>query len=66
MCQHSQSIAKALGYKAMQFNFVASTNAGAVKLWTKLGFETVGRLPKAFRHPAQGYVDALVMYKWLE
>ena len=66
MCQHSQSIAKALGYKAMQFNFVASTNVGAVKLWTKLGFETVGRLPKAFRHPAQGYVDALVMYKWLE
>lgn len=66
MCQHSQRIAKALGYKAMQFNFVASTNAGAVKLWTKLGFETVGRLPKAFRHPAQGYVDALVMYKWLE
>ena len=66
MCQHSQRIAKALGYKAMQFNLVASTNAGAVKLWTKLGFETVGRLPKAFRHPAQGYVDALVMYKWLE
>ena len=66
MCQHSQRIAKALGYKAMQFNFVASTNAGAVKLWTKLGFETVGRLPKAFRHPAQGYVYALVIYKWLE
>ena len=66
MCQHSQRIAKALGYKAMQFNFVASTNEGAVKLWTKLGVATVGRLPKAFRHPAQGYVDALVMYKWLE
>ena len=66
MCQHSQRIAKALGYKAMQFNFVASTNEGAVKLWTKLGFATAGRLPKAFKHPAQGYVDALVMYKWLE
>jgi ribosomal protein S18 acetylase RimI-like enzyme len=66
MCQHSQKIAKALGYKAMQFNFVASTNERAVKLWAKLGFATVGRLPKAFRHPAHGYVDALVMYKWLE
>ena len=66
MCQHSQRIAKTLGYKAMQFNFVASTNEGAVKLWTKLGFATAGRLPKAFKHPAQGYVDALVMYKWLE
>ena len=66
MCEHSQRIARELGYKAMQFNFVASSNEGAVKLWHKLGFATVGRLPKAFLHPAAGYVDALVMYKWLE
>jgi L-amino acid N-acyltransferase YncA len=65
MCEHSQSIAKELGYLAMQFNFVVSTNEGAVRLWTKLGFDTVGRLPKAFHHPVQGFVDALVMYKWL-
>ena len=65
MCEHSQKIARALGYKAMQFNFVASSNQGAVRLWGKLGFETVGRLPKAFNHPDLGYVDALVMYKWL-
>lgn len=65
MCEHSQKVAIELGYKAMQFNFVASTNEGAIKLWHKLGFETVGRLPKAFNHPSQGYVDALVMYKWL-
>ena len=49
----------------MQFNFVASSNEGAVRLWHKLGFSTVGRLPKAFDHPEKGYVDALVMYKWL-
>ena len=66
MCEHSQNIARQLGYKAMQFNIVVSTNETAVKLWTRLGFDTVGRLPKAFRHPTQGYVDALVMYKWLE
>lgn len=66
MCEHSQQIAMLLGYKAMQFNFVASSNDGAVKLWNKLGFDTVGRLPKAFDHPSKGYVDALVMYKWLE
>ena len=65
MCEHSQQIATELGYTAMQFNFVASTNVGAVRLWEKLGFETVGCLPKAFNHPVQGYVDALVMYKWL-
>ena len=66
MCEHSQRIAVKLGYKAMQFNFVASSNKGAVSLWNKLGFDTVGRLPKAFKHPSKGYVDALVMYKWLE
>jgi ribosomal protein S18 acetylase RimI-like enzyme len=65
MCEHSQDIARDLGYKAMQFNFVAASNEGAVRLWHKLGFETVGRLPGAFNHPKQGYVDALVMYKWL-
>ena len=65
MCKHSQKIAVELGYKAMQFNFVASTNEDAVKLWNKLGFETVGRLPKAFDHPSKGFVDAWIMYKWL-
>ena len=65
MCEHSQQVAIDLGYLAMQFNFVASSNEGAVRLWDKLGFETVGRLPKAFNHPKLGYVDALVMYKWL-
>lgn len=65
MCEHSQSIARELGYKAMQFNFVAASNEGAIRLWQKLGYEIVGRLPKAFCHPTQGYVDALVMYKWL-
>ncbi|MCU7799299.1 MAG: GNAT family N-acetyltransferase [gamma proteobacterium symbiont of Lucinoma myriamae] len=66
MCLHSQEVAVELGYLAMQFNFVAVSNAGAVRLWHKLGFDTVGRLPKAFNHPKQAYVDALVMYKWLK
>lgn len=66
MCEHSQGIAIELGYKAMQFNFVASSNEGAVRLWGKLGFVTVGRLPSAFNHPSKGFVDALVMYKWLQ
>jgi len=66
MCEHSQRIAIGFGYRAMQFNFVAASNDGAVKLWNKLGFDTVGRLPMAFNHPTLGFVDALVMYKWLE
>lgn len=66
MCQHSIQHARSQGFRAMQFNFVVSTNEGAIRLWQKLGFETVGRLPKAFRHPALGFVDALVMYQSFE
>lgn len=66
MCRHSQEQALKLGYKAMQFNLVVSTNEGAVELWKKLGFDIVGQLPKAFNHPDKSYVDAFVMYKWLE
>ena len=49
----------------MQFNFVVSSNVGAVRLWQKLGFDIVGTLPRAFDHPVEGLVDAHVMYKWL-
>jgi ribosomal protein S18 acetylase RimI-like enzyme len=65
MCQHSLAYARERGYRAMQFNFVVSTNERAVRLWQSLGFEIVGRLPGAFRHPVHGYVDALVMYQVL-
>lgn len=65
LCLHSQDAARALGYRAMQFNFVLSSNAGAVRLWHKLGFATVGTIPEAFAHPKAGFVDAYVMYKRL-
>jgi ribosomal protein S18 acetylase RimI-like enzyme len=65
MCLHSLDIARERGFRAMQFNFVVSTNERAIRLWTTLGFATVGRLPGAFLHPAHGYVDALVMYRAL-
>jgi RimJ/RimL family protein N-acetyltransferase len=65
MCEHSKLLARELGYQAMQFNCVVASNTGAVRLWHKLGFDTVGRLPGAFKHPRLGYVDALVMYQWL-
>lgn len=65
MCEHSQQQALDLGFKAMQFNFVVSTNEGAIRLWKKMGFEEVGRLPNGFNHPQLGLVDAIVMFKWL-
>jgi ribosomal protein S18 acetylase RimI-like enzyme len=65
MCAHSLERARARGFRAMQFNFVVSTNERAVKLWQRLGFDVVGRLPEAFDHPRHGMVDALVMYRML-
>lgn len=65
MHEHSLAQARAKGFRAMQFNFVVSSNERAVRLWQSLGFETVGRLPEAFLHPSLGYVDALVMFRRL-
>jgi L-amino acid N-acyltransferase YncA len=66
MCTHSLSEARALGFKAMQFNLVVSTNIAAVELWKTMGFWVVGTLPKAFKHRSLGYVDAYVMYQNLD
>jgi len=63
MCTHSLDRARERGFRAMQFNFVISTNDRAVRLWQSFGFETVGRLPGAFQHPTQGYVDVYVLYR---
>lgn len=65
MCAHSLELARTLGFRAMQFNLVVSTNTRAVALWQAMGFEIVGRLPGAFRHPREGAVDALVMFRTL-
>jgi ribosomal protein S18 acetylase RimI-like enzyme len=63
MCEHSMVRARERGFRAMQFNFVVSTNTRAVRLWESLGFRTVGVLPGVFQHPVDGYVDALVMFR---
>lgn len=65
MAEHSFAEARSRGFRAMQFNFVVSSNMPAVRLWQALGFEAVGRVPDAFDHPADGLVDALVLYRRL-
>lgn len=64
MLAHSLDEARRLGFRAMQYNFVVETNTRAIEIWERAGFQTVGRLPGAFRHPTLGFVDALVM--WLD
>jgi len=65
MGEYSLIEAKQLGYKAMQFNIVAKTNARAIRLWQKLGFAIKGEIPGAFKHRTKGYVDACIMWREL-
>lgn len=65
MGEHCLSEARRLGFRAMQFNFVVSTNELAVHLWQDLGFKIIGTLPGAFRHSEKGYVDVYVMFRSL-
>jgi len=62
---HCLREARRAGFLAMQFNFVVSTNEGAIRLWRQHGFEIVGRIPNAFRHSRLGLADAYVMYRAL-
>ncbi len=56
--------ARARGFLGMQFNSVVSTNTAALALWESLGFDVVGTVPKAFRHPS-GLVPIHIMYREL-
>ncbi len=66
MCRHSITTAVELGYTAMQFNYVVSSNAAAVRAWVKCGFEIAATLPGAFRHADGRFVDVFVMWRKLE
>jgi L-amino acid N-acyltransferase YncA len=65
LCQHSLQAARRLGFRALQFNLVVSTNTAGIRCWQRNGFQVVGTLPGAFRHRQLGYVDALVMFQGL-
>lgn len=65
MGKYSLQEAKRLGYTAMQFNIVVSTNEGAIRLWKKLGFTIRGEIPNAFRHAKKGFVSTYIMWRAL-
>ena len=66
MCLHSLAEAKKQGCRAMQFNYVVSTNTGAVKLWESLGFKIIGISPGSFKHSKLGYVDTYIMHRFVD
>ena len=65
MLDHSLVAAKEAGFAAMQFNFVLANNARALDIWRRAGFEQIGRIPKAFDHPCDGLIDAVIFHRFL-
>ena len=62
LVEDALSWARAVGFRAMQFNAVTETNAAAVALYRSLGFSIVGTVPEAFDHPQHGLVGVHVMH----
>jgi L-amino acid N-acyltransferase YncA len=50
--EHVLQWAREQGFRSMQF-------------WKSLGFEVLATVPEAFRHPTEGYVGLLIMYRLL-
>ena len=65
MAEFSLDEARKLGFTAMQFNFVVSSNTGAVKLWKSIGMDIIGEIPDAFDHKVHGMTSAYIMYRKL-
>jgi ribosomal protein S18 acetylase RimI-like enzyme len=63
--EHVLELARAEGYRGMQFNAVVETNTAAVRLWRSLGFEVLATVPEGFHHPVHGYVGLHIMYQRL-
>ena len=63
--EHALNEARKKNYKAMQFNMVVCNNQASIKLWLKLGFRILARLPKAYQHSHQGYIDCFLLHKEL-
>jgi L-amino acid N-acyltransferase YncA len=66
MLTHSLDEAKRLGYHAMQYNLIASTNTPSIRMCLSMGFEIIGTATQAFRHKDRGLIDAHILYRLLD
>lgn len=66
LVKSSLHLARDLGFLAMQFNMVLSHNAGAIKLYERLGFEIVGTIPNAIRNADGTFQDGYAMYRRID
>ena len=65
LAEHVLGLARADGFRAMQFNAVVETNVRAVALWRSLGFDVLATVPEGFEHPTEGLVGLHIMHRRL-
>ena len=66
MVRHCLRMAKELGFRVLQFNAVVADNAPALRLYKKLGFVQMGRIPEGFLMKDGTYQDIILHYHVLE
>ena len=59
---HSLEMAKAAGFRIMQFNAVVANNKGAIRLYKKLGFKELGTIPGGFKIDDDTFMDIIPFY----
>ena len=59
---HSLEMAKAAGFRIMQFNAVVANNKGAISLYKKLGFKELGTIPGGFKMDDDIFMDIIPFY----
>ncbi len=59
------SRAKSIGFRILQFNAVVASNASAIALYEKLGFERVGTVKGGFLNGSGEYEDIIIFCYYL-
>ncbi len=54
--------AKGLGFKVLQFNAVVENNVAAIKLYEKMGFTRIGKVPGGFLLKDGSFADIVLFY----
>lgn len=65
MGEAALTLARAEGFRAMQFNLVFAGNTASLRLWHSLGFEVIGRIPEAVQLDNGAFEDALLLHRRL-
>ena len=60
--KHCMKMGKKFGFRILQFNAVVKSNAGALKLYEKLGFVRLGTISKGFEMNDGHYEDIIPHY----